>query len=237
MYSYFVFNGIDSRDMGVYLAAPAPIMRGKKRVVQATVLGRAGALLLPEGDDVYEPYTQQLILRAREPVHDISKWLSGEGWVTFSGEPEYKQPAIVIDQMQFKKVSRHIAYWEATVAFLCQPFKRLVNERTQGIASGGTLVNLGDVSEKPLITLTGASGNIAVTVGEQEPLLIEGLDASYGGCVIDCDAMELLSLDGSELLTNLTTGDFPYFPVGRSTLTVTGSAPGAITVARRERWL
>lgn len=237
MYSYFVFNSIDSRDMGVYLAAPAPIMRGKKRVVQATVLGRAGALLLPEGEDVYEPYTQQLILRAREPVHDISKWLSGDGWVTFSGEPDYKQPATVIDQMQFKKVSHHIPYWEATVAFLCQPLKRLVHERTQGVVSGGTLVNLGDVNERPLITLTGASGDIAITVGEQEPLVITGLDASYGGCVIDCDAMELLSLDKSELLTRLTAGVYPYLPVGRSTLYAAGSAPGTITVARREQWL
>lgn len=237
MYSYFVFNGIDSRDMGVYLDAPAPIMRGKERVTQATVLGRAGALTLTEGEDVYEPYTQQLILRAREPVHDISRWLRGEGWITFSGEPDKRQQARVVNQTQFKKVSHHIDYWEGTVQFLCHPLKELVCPRTYGVTGGQSIVNLGDVSERPVLTLEGAYGDLTVAAGPGEPLVIAGLDASYGGCVLDCDARELLSFDKTELLTRLTAGDFPCLPVGRSTLTVTGSHTGTITITRAEKWL
>lgn len=237
MYSYFVFNGIDSRDMGVYLAGPAPIMRGKERVTEATVLGRAGALTLTEGEDIYEPYTQQLILRAREPIHEISKWLRGAGWVTFSGEPEVKQQARVVNQTRFKKISQHIAYWEGTVQFLCQPLKQLVHPRIYGIASGQTLANVGDVAERPTITLTGAYGDIDLSVNGGEPLRIEGLEVSYGGCVIDCDARELLSLDKTELLTRLTTGDFPSLPVGRSTVTISGGHTGTAMIARKEQWL
>ena len=237
MYSYFVFNGVDSRDMGIYLAAPAPIMRGKERLTDATVLGRAGTLTLAQGDDIYEPYTQQLIVRAREPIHEITKWLRGSGYVTFSGEPELRQLARVVQQAQFKKISHNLAYWEATVQFYCQPLKELIHESEYAYTSGAPLVNLGDVIERPVITLTGAYGNIEIAVGAEQGLRIEGLDSAYGGCVVDCGARELLSLDKSELLTRLTTGDFPALPVGRSAITFSGDHLGAVTIGRRQRWV
>lgn len=236
MFSYFIFNGVHSRDMGVYLAGPAPVMRGKKRVIQQTVLGRPGALIIPESEDAYEPYTQQLILRAREPVNGISKWLRGEHYITFSGEPDRKQLATVINQTQFKKVSKHLSYWEGTVQFLCQPLKEAIHEESYLITSGDTITNLGDTDEKPLLTLEGAYGDFAISAGGRV-LAVTGLGQSYGGCVIDCDAQLMLSYDKTELLTNLTAGDFPVLKEGDNTVLITGSHPGAVTIGRRQRWL
>ena len=239
MFSYFVFNGVNSRDMGIYLQGPAPIMRGKERVIQQTVLGRAGALTLPEGDDVYEPYTQQLVLRAHEPVNSISAWLRGDGKVTFSGEPELVQEARVINQTQFKRISPHLKWWEGTVQFLCQPLKALRHEPEYMIASGDTLTNLGDVAERPILTFAGAYGTFLVTVGTQT-LAITNLPAEKGGVVVDCGANMVLSYDKTVLLTNLSERDFPVLPRGRSSLSFTAGANsscGTVTIGRRQRWL
>lgn len=235
MFSYFIFNGINSRDRGIYLDAPAPVMRGKERVTQVTVLGRAGTLTLPEGEDVYETYTQQLILRSKNPAPNVSAWLRGEHYVTFSTELDRKQLARVINQTSFKRISYGLAWYEGTVQFLCQPLKELIHEPEHAVTSGQVLVNLGDVTEKPLLTLDGAQGDITVSAGGKT-LTINALPSAYGGCVIDSDAGMLLSFDGTELLTGLTEGEFPVLAPGRNTLTMSGTV-GAVTIRRRQRWL
>lgn len=240
MFSYFVWNGVNSRDMGIYLDAPAPVIRGKERTVDATVLGRAGTLTLTEGEDIYEPYTQQLILRAREDAHEVSKWLRGSGWVSFSAEPEKRQQARVINQISFKKMSRHLSWYEGTVAFHCQPLKRLVHEGEYAIVHAASVTNLGDVTERPVITLTGAYGDISLGFAHGsaiELLTITGLDEDYGGCVVDCGARQLLSLDGKTLLTNLTGGVFPFIEPGTAEFRLTGSHAGTATIGRRQQWL
>lgn len=236
MHSYFAWNNINSLSMGIYLDAPAPIMRGKERVSEAVVLGRSGTLLLGQGEDNYEPYTVNLLLRARAPVAEIYRWLRGDGFVTFSGEPDRKQAARVLNQVQFKKISYNLNWYEGTVAFYCQPYKRALHEAEYAIVSGATVKNLGDLREEPMITLTGAYGDLSVGFGGSL-LSIEDLDQSYGGCVVDCGARALLSLDGQTLLTNLTSGEFPSAAPGVSTFHLIGSHAGTATIRRRQRWL
>lgn len=237
MHSYFIWDNVNSLTMGIYLDGPAPVIRGKERMTEAVVLGRAGTLLLSQGEDNFEPYTQQLILRSPAPVGSVFRWLRGDGYVTFSCEPDRKQAARVINQVQFKKVSRHLNWYEGTVAFYCQPFKRLIHEPEYAIVSGATVWNLGDIRERPVITLTGAYGDFTVGFGDSL-LTVEGLNQSYGGCVVDSGAQALLSLDGQTLLTNLTGGEFPTIPAGEGpAFILNGSHTGAATIGRRQRWL
>ena len=236
MFSYFIWNGVHSRDMGIYLSGPAPIMRGKERVSNMTVLGRPGTLTLTEGEDVYEPYTVQLTVRAREPINTVYRWLRGSGYVTFSGEPDVRQPARIVGQVQLTKISKHLSYWEGNVQFYCQPLKELIHEPEYAVTNGAQLVNLGDVTEKPVFTFDGAYGDIALGIGDSE-LVIANLPQEAGGCVVDCDAGYVLSFDRTQLLTNLSAGDFPTIPVGTSTLRIGGSHTGTVTIGRRQRWL
>lgn len=235
-FSYFIWNGVHSRDMGIYLDGPAPIMRGKERVIEQTVLGRAGTLTLPDGEDNYEPYVVQVTVRAREPISEINKWLRGDGYVTFSGEPDRRQKARVINQTQFKKISKHLSYWESAVQFKCQPLKELIHEPEYTVTNGAQLTNLGDVTERPVLTFAGAYGDLTVGAGGRT-LTITGLPQELGGCVIDCGAGYVLSYDQTQLITNLSSGDFPEIPVGKSALSISGSHTGIVTIGRRQRWL
>lgn len=237
MFSYFVFNGVNSRDKGIYLASAPVIMRGKERVTSVMPLGRSGSLTLAEGEDVYEPYTLSVVVRSKDPAPNVYSWLRGEGYVTFSGEPDKKQLARVINQAQFKRVSTLLEWWEAQIAFTCQPLKELLHEPEYTVINGASLVNLGDTAEKPLFTLQGAYGDLSVAIGTTE-LRIAGLPQELGGCVIDCDALSVLSYDKTQLITNLSSGDFPTVPKhATATLSLTGSHLGTVRVRRRQRWV
>ena len=47
--AYFIYNGKDSRDMGVILESLPPITRPKRRMETLTIPGRNGTLCIDEG--------------------------------------------------------------------------------------------------------------------------------------------------------------------------------------------
>ena len=58
MQSYFVWNNIDSRTMGLISKAHAPIVRPEERVQHVAIPGRSGDLTELEGNDIYNSYIQ-----------------------------------------------------------------------------------------------------------------------------------------------------------------------------------
>ena len=50
--SFFIWNGMDCRNMGVQLAAPVSIVRPEERVNHVQIPGRSGDLTETEGDQV-----------------------------------------------------------------------------------------------------------------------------------------------------------------------------------------
>ena len=237
MHSYFIWKNQDSRDWGIYLKAPAPIIRGKERVQNVTIPGHAGAYHLTEGDGIYDTYLQTLTARIPQIAIDRGalKWLSGDGYITFSTLADKRQKARLINQVQLNKVSYNLGWYEGTLAWECQPLKEMLYEPTDTLLSSGTtLYNIGDAPEKPLITVTG-SGDFALTVGSAV-FTITGITAAQAGAVIDCDACEVLTPAG-DLITNQSAGEFPEFAVGSNTVSWTGASVTGVAALRRQRWV
>lgn len=240
MRSYFIWNDQDSRDWSIALKGPAPIVRGKERVQTVTIPGRAGSYTIAEDDEASILDSYQVPLVARIPTSAIQqgalKWLSGSGYITFSTQPDRRQQARLINQVLLNKVSYHLEWYEGTLAWEVQPYKELLHEPTETLLSAGsTVVNLGDVKERPLITVTG-SGDFAITVNGAV-FAVSGITAEMGGCIIDSDACEVLTLDGTQLITNLSAGEFPLFRRGSNAVSWTGSGITNVTALRRQRWI
>ncbi len=238
MHSYFIWKNEDSRDWGIYLKAPAPIVRGKERVQNVTIPGRAGSFQILEGDGIFDTYLQSLVARIPQTAvnRGALKWLSGEGYITFSTMPDKRQKARLINQVTLNKLSYNLGWYEGTLAFECQPLKELLHEPTDVLlSSGSTLYNVGDVPEKPLFTVTG-SGDFALTVND-EAFAVADITAEQGGCIIDCDTCEVLTYDGTTLMTGQSAGEFPVFKAGSNTISWTGASVTGVTVQRRQRWL
>jgi len=234
--SYFIWNGMDCRNMGVTLAGPVPIIRPEERVKHVEIPGRSGDLTQTEGENVYNSYIQTATIQVRGGFHvrDVYRWLRGSGYVTFSGEPDRRQPARIIGAITLDKHSHNMDIWTGEVQFYCQPLKELLREETVEITTSGTTIfNAGDVTEKPKIKLTASGGNATITIGGNTTLL---LNLTSGvNYVLDSETQEMINLSGGDSATNQTVGLFPIIPVGSQA--VTGTGWSKLEITRRERFL
>ena len=182
--SYFVWQGMDCRSMGVRLAAPVPIVWPEERVEHIQIPGRSDDLTAVEGEHIYNSYIQtaQITVIGGQHAGEVKRWLRGSGYVTFSGEPDKRQMARVIGAVTLNKVSRNLDLWRGEVQFYCQPLKERVYKETSTVSRGGVIRNTGDVREYPTITVTATASTVRVG-----SLALTGM-TSGSVIVIDCAA-------------------------------------------------
>ncbi len=232
--SWFAWNGVDCRSMGVTLTNVVPIVWPEERVEHITIPGRPGDLTDLEGTDIYNSYIQTASIRVKDGwrARQVKSWLRGAGTVTFSGEPEVKQQARIIGAVTLERVSLNLDIWVGEVQFYCQPLKQRLIEPTATVALNGSIYNAGDVTEKPIFILSATASTVVITAGGKS-LTITGL-TSGDGLHIDSESMMVLSADLTEDLTAQTTGFWPVLNVGENTLA--GSGWSSCQVRRRERF-
>ena len=233
--SYFIWKNIDCRAMGIRLSGPAAIIRPEERAQHITIPGRSGDLTMLEGENTYNSYIQTVTIMAHGAarIRQIYDWLRGSGYVTFSGEPDKRQAARIIGAVTLNKHSYNLDWWEGEVQFYCQPLKERISDSAVTLTAAGSVRNAGDVRSRPLIKATASGSTVNVTV-EGKTLTISG--ATSGTIYqIDSDAMEVLNADGTAILTDKSSGDFPMLKTGSNA--VAGSGWSKLVIERRERFL
>ena len=234
--SFFIWKNVDCRTMGCILDGAAPIIRPEERVEHITIPGRSGDLTQLEGENIYNSYIQTLTIKARGAarIREIYRWLRGAGYVTFSGEPDKKQPARIIGAVTLGRHSVNGDWWEGEVQMYCQPLKEKIRAQKVTIStSGDKVINEGDVMSRPLWKITASDTSATLAAGGKS-ITVTGLTAA-NVYYIDSDAEEVYNADRSAILTANSTGAFPTLEPGANT--VTGSGWSAVEIDRRERFL
>jgi phage-related protein len=234
--SYFIWKNKDCRAMGVKLSGPVPIIRPEERVNHVTIPGRSGDLTETEGAEVYNSYIQTatILVKGGSRVRDVYAWLRGNGYITFSGEPDRRQRARIIGAITLNKHSYNMDWWTGEVQFYCQPLKELLAEETVDVTTSGTaLWNRGDVIARPYIVATASATSMTIICGGKQ-LTITGL-TSGTKYTIDSDIMEVGLAEGVGSLTRNSSGECPVLNPGANT--VTGSGWSKLVINRRERFL
>ena len=234
MQSYFIWNGQDSRAMGLILRRAAPLIRPEERVRHVSSPGLSGDVTELEGDQVYNSYIQTLEFSVDgSRKNSAINWLKGAGFVTFSGEPDRRQPARVIGAITLNKVSRNLDRWSGQLQFYCQPLKQRIWEATETLTAAGSVWNGGDVPSLPLIVATPASGasTVTLTVGGRT-LTLTHVD---GARKIDGETQEVSNLEGTALYTVYSAGPFPLLQPGLNAVSFTGCS--SVQITKRERFL
>lgn len=234
--SYFIWNGIDSRAMGVRLSGPVPIIRPEERVQHVEIPGRSGDLTEIEGEGIYNSYIQtvSIMVHGGYRVREVFNWLKGSGFVTFHGEPDRKQAARIIGAITLERHSYNLDWWVGETQFYCQPLKQLLTENSITITSSGSNVaNAGDVISRPRIRATASTTGMTITAGGKTLSLAS--TTSGTDYIIDSDIMEVTNAAGSTVLTKNSTGSFPVLNPGANA--VTGTGWSKLVIDRRERFL
>ena len=234
--SFFIWNGVDCRSMGITLTGPAPIVRPEERVRHVEIPGRSGDLTQLEGEEVFNSYIQTVTIHVKGGfrVREVYKWLRGSGYVTFSGEPEKRQQARIIGAVTLNKHSRNLDKWVGEVQFYCQPFKELLRPVDVEITNSGSVVrNNGDVTAKPLWKITASGTSVVIACGGRD---LTVTNVSSGQVVlVDSEVMEILNADRTDTLTKNSLGGFPVLAPGDNE--VTGSGWSKVVIEKRERYL
>ena len=234
--SYFIWKGIDCRDMGVKLSGPVPIIRPEERVQHVEIPGRSGDMTELEGEQIYNSYIQTatIMVQGGYRVRETYNWLKGSGYVTFHGEPDRKQAARIVGAITLNKHSRNLDWWVGEVQFYCQPLKQKLTDDTVTVtSSGSTVMNTGDVESRPKITAKASGSSMTITAGGKS-LTITGL-TSGSEYIIDSEIMEVSNADRTALITKDSVGSFPMLEPGSNT--ITGSGWSKLVIDRRERFL
>ncbi len=224
---YIVFNGVDSRDIGLHIEMLPPKVSPQMRYTTTTVSGRHG--VLTETDGTYEPFTQSVELTALnlDRLDKICAVFKGHGWLILSSEPNRKYMARVANAIEFTQVIR---LWRRfLVQFEVQPFGYEVQPQNFIATNNSTIVNYGTFESQPKITIYG-KGNITLNINGQGNILKNITDK----IVIDSEMQN--AYNGAMLMNQNMTGEFPIFKVGENTISWTGNA-SKIEIEPNWRWI
>lgn len=214
---YFTYNGISSLDKQINIkktpSFTKPTLKGEK----VSIPGRHGSIFFSEDsyEDVLMPI--ECFVKAdnlAEASRDIKGWLSGEGSLSFSDDPEVFYKAKIVNQFDIAYLIRN--YGEFVVLMDLEPFSYKLGVQDLMLIEGGTIYNTGTVESQPVITIYG-SGNITLNINTKA-ISLSGISGS-----ITIDSVIQDAYSGSVSLNNQMSGAFPVFKVGANTISWTGS--------------
>ena len=224
----FIWNNKNSDAMGLFVNQMPEPTRAPERFETVEIPGRAGSLLMLEGDDVYDNYTKEIIvqtLRSNPRMQEIMDWLRGSGELILSNERNFSYKARIAAKVQFDRVNNVLM--QAVIPFIVEPFKcsRYPDgDRITVASSGETIKNPGNVASKPIISVTGST---SITINSKTI----PVSNDSGTVVIDCEAH--VATKGGEIYGDID--DFWTLPVGDSTITYTGTP--TIVIDPNWRWV
>ena len=235
MEPYFIFRGIDSRDIGVVVEDMFDVHRPKRNVQTVQVPGRDGRLT--QDDGTYDTYTISGKINCfGAPLSDVYAWLSGSGDLILGDEPTRSIRASATAQIKNTRFRFDGCYDSLQVSFECQPFRYHI-EQTEGddviiTSSPHTVTNPGTYKSAPQMTIEG-TGNIVLTIGTQ----IVEIEELEDGIIIDSEMGDCFDLTKTRLLNSQVTlmdDEFPTLQPGANIISWTGTVT-KITITPRWR--
>jgi len=227
MSAFFIFNNIDSRDMGIIVNKLPSITTSEKNIDKIEIQGRDGFLLIDYGTYKGSVKSVECTLDNGN-VDNICAWLNGSGEVLFSNENDKFYKAVIINQISLNKIIPILHNF--IVQFECQPHKYSVcNDLVTLTTSPTTLFNSSTTSSKPVIKVYG-NGSIYLTINSNTIHLTNIADY----VTIDSNLMDCYK--DSTLMNKNMSGDFPDLIVGTNVISWTGSV-SKVEIKPNWRWL
>lgn len=163
LYAGFIFDGVNSRDMGVYVQDVQVFGAPERDVEMVSIPGRDGEYALDRGrfSNIEVTYTCALGAGAPEDFNEaisaLRNWLASRvGYKRLEDEintDEYRR-AVFKDGLDVETINKQTGTFEVT--FSCMPQRWLKSgETSQAVTSGGTIENPTLFSARPLLEVYG----------------------------------------------------------------------------------
>ena len=231
---YFIFNGVDSRDLGLYVKdIPFDMMASRR--VDTLVLPTIDGTLYRD-NDTYESYTLSIecILKDSLTTENVKKikntFKVGKGDLILSTRPNNIYKAVLKSQLNFTEMLQYTG--SCLLTFEIQPFSFITEgQNAIKVTKNMTIKNLGNYSSNPLFKAVGGNGLVTINVNGHT-MAFKGVNSTF---YVDCELEDVYG-DGGKNLNNFMDleSDFISLPTDSFTVTYTGLTELYITPRWRE---
>ena len=229
--NYFIYKGRNSRTFqSLVVQELPPITKPPVKYNVTTIDGKDGDIVETLG---YKSYDKEISIGIKNTTEldQIIEWLTGNGELILSNEPDKYYKAQILDQVNFERLVR---FRTAKIKFHVQPYKYSELEGIQTINSESmnsiTITNNGNTIAKPIITLTGI-GIVDILYNNKELKFTFDIN---GKATFDSEKQDVSNSD--ILLNRNMIGDFIELNVGNNVF----QWAGTITkweIQNRSRWI
>lgn len=180
--NYFIYNGIDSRTMGVYVGCLDELVFPQLRGDLIEIPGRDGFIL--DSDGSYDSYSREIecVFEETANIPRIAKWLQGMGELILSTDLTKKYEVKIQNNISLTSVAIYYRNFVLNLEF--QPWAESVQEYTIQVESDSMEFDIGGTLEvRPTIEVTG-TGDITLMINDKELHLYDLPENTT--IVIDC---------------------------------------------------
>lgn len=243
MKPFFIYKGIDSREMGISILKLPPRIKPERRGEIINVPGRDGFLF--ESDDAYNSKTLEIECTFLPPedkkqeeidklIMEMLVWLDGSGELIFSDYLDYFYEATIINAIPVERLFKR--YRRFIITFEVQPFSKkcewtILDKTTME----EEVVNVSTYYNTPLIIELEANGNVEIHINNT----IMHFNNLKSCIVIDGELFNVTDENGVNM-NNSMIGDFAIFKPGDNTISVVcdeTSSFSKLSIKYRSLWL
>lgn len=221
---FFIFNGVNSKDLGIVIKEMPPIVRAERNIESITVAGRNGDLHIDDGTYKSKKYSIVCILMDESKIDDIKRLFNGIGILEISTEVDREYEATIKNQVDFSKYLTYLK--EFPLQFELQPIAYSKSAVEKNYIENANFNVGGTVDVSPKIIVNGVG---KITLNNTQVELLES------GITIDCDLMNCTK-DNINKNDKVNLDDFPTLKVGENSL-VLGSGIESVFISYKEGWL
>ena len=236
--SYFLFNGISSKDIGLMITKPLIRPSWVREMEEITLPGSERKIMQLSKSHKNANLTVSAVVADATPqaVRDIYAVLSGYGTLVLSSAPDEQMNAYV-EPLVPEAVALEVA--ELPINFVCEPFAYAKKPTITVVGTSYTAVtNSGSVAAYPEVQLTAQTGEIVIDTNATFFKLEIPAELNGKAITLNCDAQVAYYTDnaGQKVSINqYTYGDFPVLHPGTNYCAINGTQNTCNFIVRA-RW-
>lgn len=243
MKPYFIYKGINSRDMGISILKLPPRIKPEQRGEIINIPGRNGFVF--ESDDAYNNKNIEIECTFIPPdrktkeeidklIMDILVWLDGNGDLVFSDYPNYYYDASIINSIPIERLFKR--YRRFLLSIELQPFsKSVLPVIVDKLTVSEEIINVKSYYNTPPKINLMATGNIEIHINDS---IMHFTDLEVP-IVIDGELMNVSDGKGTNMNSHMI-GDFPTLKPGENTISIICEEQSVftkMTIEYRSLWL
>jgi len=222
---YFIFKNVNCIELGIYISQMPPEQYPIDEIEFIEVPGRDGYLTINKGRKLPITKVIEATLLKKENREIVRRWLTGEGELILSTEPEAYYKARIVEPVEFVGTIRRGRKFK--VEFLCQPWAYLLTGKNKIIITQkNTIINNPGEIAKPLIKIYG-NGPVDLIVNNK----IHKFDDINEYAIVDSELMEVYK----DISLVRYYGDFPELQPGENIISWTGDVTKIEIIPRWRR--